>query len=504
MRWRSAALAAAMWTAVAGAETVPQAIRLQLATGMPAVALEADAALTVLGAEGADLLPPGSYRITVEDAAPARDRYHLFSKTFPPSEAEAEAAYLAEWTAKGYEPVAMDMGRLFQSASGAALDNRIRWISLARFATEAEALAKQKALQGESVWAWVRREQTALGGGSAVVADAGGTVVWRGAIPMGVTSEDLVTAALPAGKQRFSGGLEVRVENDGRLGLYESVGVEDYIAGVLPSEMPALWPAEALKAQAIAARSDTLAHLNLKHALEGFDYTTNESNRVYKGAGGRHPNTDAAAAATAGEVLVHGGRIVPAVFSATCGGYSEDNDAVWSGPADPMLRARADFPAAANPVPNGPAAYGLSKWLQSRPRAYCMEDERHFRWTRTISGQELSAAVNKAHKVGAIRAIELGERGPGGRLKWVKVTGSAGSATIHKEFPIRQAFGGLPSALFIVDTSGSPKSFTFIGGGRGHGVGLCQNGARGMAAQGASSHDIVRQYYSNAAIERVE
>ena len=87
-------------------------------------------------------------------------------------------------------------------------------------------------------------------------------------------------------------------------------------AGVLPSEMPALWPVEALKAQAVAARSDVLQHMAIKHVLEGFNFTDSEGDRVYGGHGGRHPNADQAVRETAGRVLTAAGRIVAATFSA--------------------------------------------------------------------------------------------------------------------------------------------------------------------------------------------
>jgi stage II sporulation protein D len=283
--------------------------------------------------------------------------------------------------------------------------------------------------------------------------------------------------------------------------------LEDYLKGVLPSEMPASWPAPALGAQALAARSEVLANWGVKHKLEGFEYCAAEHCRAYGGHGGRHPAADAAVDATAGQVLARGGAVIPTVFSSNCGGWSENNENVWSSPPNPALRGLGDFPAGVNPAPRGPLAYGLSSWLWKPVPAYCSADASNFRWTRTYSAAELNAHVAKHHNVGAVRDIKLGERGVSGRLKSVEIIGTRGKVTVLKELPIRQAFGGLPSAMFILDIKRGPNGpvqFVFRGGGRGHGVGLCQHGARGMAARGMQAAQIVGHYFQGATVTRLD
>jgi len=482
-------------------------IRLQLGTGMEAVRLSTSTPLTVEDRSGARLEPTGAFTFTPETITPAKQRWHIFPKTFQPGEEALAEAYIAQWHERGYNPESIQLGLKYSTESGAVLDNRIHWISLARFPTEAEALDAKKRLEQESVWAWVRREKTEEGSGVIAMDSPTG----RRALTLPVTlrcDSPIHVTGLDGGEPRsFTGALDIRAGADGELELYESVPIETYLAGVLPGEMPALWPLETLKAQAIAARSDVLAHLALKHKLEGFDYTTNEQNRVYVGHGKRDPRTDTAVAATAGEVAAHGGRVVPCVFSANCGGWTADNDTVWSSPPDPMLRARPDFPAGAGPAAQSVAQYGLTRWLTTRPPAHCSGDQRHFRWTKTYSVQEISAMVDKRYNVGPIRSIELGDRGAGGRLKWVRIQGANGAEIIRKEYPIRLAFGGLPSAMFTLDTKRGPSgpvTYTFTGGGRGHGVGMCQHGAHGMANRGANAHEIIRHYYAGIDIAKVK
>jgi SpoIID/LytB domain protein len=264
--------------------------------------------------------------------------------------------------------------------------------------------------------------------------------------------------------------------------------------------MPATWPFEALKAQAVTARSDVLLHLGLKRGLEGFHFTDGEGDRVYVGHSGRHPMTDAAVSATRGFVLADNDRIVPAVFSANCGGWTEDNDTVWSGPPDPNLRGIPDFsgPAAMSPTSN------CSTWVRSRPNAYCATDVNGFRWSRRLTATELTRLVNTDFHVGVVGRVESGERGTSGRLKWVRIVGDEGSVTVRKELAIRRAFGGLPSAMFIIEVETGPSgpvAFTFHGGGRGHGVGLCQYGARGMALEGRDWRAIVSHYFPVSRVE---
>jgi len=115
--------------------------------------------------------------------------------------------------------------------------------------------------------------------------------------------------------------------------------------------------------------------------------------------------------------------------------------------------------------------------------------------------------INTRYELGQIKRIELGDRGVSGRLKWVRIHGTQKVETIHKELPIRLAFGGLPSALFILTKGTDSKGggfYEFRGGGRGHGVGLCQNGAQGMAQLGMNAEQILKHFFTNVELERYQ
>ncbi len=491
-----------------------QAVRVRLMAGERQLSLHTRGPVQFHHAQGNGELPPGVWTITAAQATPARQRFHVFIKTFKLHESDAAQQYLCQWKAQGYKPELVTFGRRFRTDSATTLDNQIHWVSLARFTTEPQALELKAQLEKQNVWAWIRPETIAPGTAVLAIRDASGKGVIMGPAPLRFDAAEAISLSNVAsglwreqrGNHSYTGDLETRIGPDGLLEIYETLPLEEYLCGVLPAEMPALWPLEALKAQALAARSGVVADLAGKHYLEGFDFCSTEHCRVYAGYGGRQEATDKAVAATARQVLVAGGRVIPAVFSANCGGWTENNDTVWSAPPDAVLRGVPDFPQGANPASQGPVQFGIERWLKSSPPAFCSSDTKNFRWIRQFTTAELGEAVNKRYPVGAVRAIELGPRGVSGRLKWVRVVGSEKTVTIHKDLPIRLAFGGLPSALFTVATTTGrhgPESFTFIGGGRGHGVGLCQHGARGMALAGATYMEIVAHYFTGVRIARI-
>ncbi len=495
-------------------DTATLQLRMRYAVMKDSAAFRAEQPLTLVAADGAEkTLPPGVWRVSASEVRPARQQFHVFPKTFQPGEAKEMEAYMAEWRAKGYSPLALTFGRRFTTAGGAVLDNRVRWVSLARCATEAEAEALKKKLSAEQVWAWSRPETTAPGRAAFRVTDEKGGVAWRGEAPLELRCAGPVEIAdVQTGfwKERRADHLcatplALRIGPDGGIEVHGALPLETYLRGVLPAEMPASWPVEALKAQAVAARSEILAACAGKYLLEGFDFTTLETCRAYAGLGGHTPGTDRAVAETAGEVLAQSGKVATTVFSACCGGWTENNDTVWSGPPNSALRALPDYPSAKRPAQAGPEAYGLAKWLSGAPPAWCA-GHREYRWKKVFSAAELSALVNKKYAVGQIKAIRPGMRGPGGRLRRVVIEGTKGAVTVERELAIRQAFGGLPSAMCIITADGVnslPKSFTFTGGGRGHGVGMCQEGARAMAAAGLAHGAILRQYFSGVELERL-
>ena len=485
-----------------------QSIRVQLMQGQSSIAFDTTQPATLRHGDEQLTLRSGSWQLRPTGVTPARRRFHVFVKTFPPAARDQADAFVAQWKAQGQAPEIIAMGRRFRSEQGRELDDQILWISINRYATQADAEAAKRTLESQKLWGWIQPEIVQPGSGVASIEASGGAVAQRLKLPLTIHANAPITIqnvqhgfeSSQKETRSYSGALEVGVGADGLLAITEIAPLEDYLAGVLPAEMPASWPAEALKAQAVAARSDTVANLSLKHTLEGFDYCATEHCKAYSGFGARRPTTDQAVSSTKGEVLSDGRRVIPTVFSANCGGWTENNEAVWSSPPDPALRGVSDLTGESAPPANA------GRWVTSTPSAFCGGDAKTFRWSKRFTAAELTALVNKKYAVGAVREIVPGERGVSGRLKSLRVVGAAKTETIQKELPIRLAFGGLPSAMFTVDRKAEPGGaavFVFTGGGRGHGVGLCQQGARGRASAGQRYAEILKHYFTGVTTERV-
>src|SRR5262249_37453453 len=146
----------------------------------------------------------------------------------------------------------------------------------------------------------------------------------------------------------------------------------------------------------------------------------------------------------------------------------------------------------------------IRDFLTAAPPAFCKTASKNarYRWTVRRTAAEMDQ-LTASLGIGSVRGIDVLERGIPGRAKAIKATGQRGDKTVRGELKIRQLFGGLSSAMFVVDVEKSgarPNAFVFSGGGFGHGVGMCQTGAMGMAEAGFKYTDILRHYYRGSRI----
>ena len=297
----------------------------------------------------------------------------------------------------------------------------------------------------------------------------------------------------------YRGRLEFR-PSPGGLTLINSLGIEEYLYGVLPSEMPAGWPREALKAQAVAARSYTLAYLGT-YASRGFDLHGSVLSAAYRGVGGESRSTTEAVDATRGLYMTVGGRPLRAYYSANHGGYSEDSLFVWGADAD--MQAVPDKLVA--PRDSFLPIDDLDLWVRGIPSSYSSVDRLHspaaYRWEKWVAADEIARRLAPETQVGTIVRILTRGRGISGRVNAVEVVGTAGSVTVTGD-RIRSRLGGLRSNLFVLrpklGPGGFPEYVVFHGAGWGHGVGMDQSGAAGMAQAGYGAEEILRHYYPKA------
>jgi stage II sporulation protein D len=262
-----------------------------------------------------------------------------------------------------------------------------------------------------------------------------------------------------------------------------------------------------------------LAKVGARHLGDPYLLCAEQHCQVYKGSGAETRATDAAVDATRGEALfarVRGdafaegpgfvSRLVDSVYSAVCGGFTEDNDAVWGGPPDPSLRGRPDFaPSAAgmDVFASGIGAALVSRFVRlDTVPSYCAlaAPAARMRWRRRFRGDEVDALCSDLG-VGRVVSLAVEGRGISGRARALRVEGSAGVARISSELAIRRRFRNLDSGMFVLEREGS--DWVFIGGGWGHGSGMCQTGAIGRAMRGFDYRDILAWYYSGAQSERI-
>ncbi|MBR4682516.1 MAG: SpoIID/LytB domain-containing protein [Elusimicrobiaceae bacterium] len=284
------------------------------------------------------------------------------------------------------------------------------------------------------------------------------------------------------------------------------VTIEEYLQGVISSEMPTYFPMDALRAQAVLARTYTMNHLG-KHKAYGYDVCDTQNCQVYGGVSSESERANAAVEATFGQTLVYKDKPIESVFSANCGGITQSaKEAGWS--ETPYLHPVSDYKdfdfTKLQP-------YHFKGLLQYHHDAYSRYDKHvsmaAFRWVRVVEEKELREVIKRQKKdIGEIRALIPLRRGRSGYVSRLLVKGSKGSVTLNKENVIRNnlSLGMLRSSYFIVQPNYEHrklKYFIFYGGGWGHGVGFDQTGAAGRAEEGQDYKTILKHYFPLAELK---
>ena len=316
--------------------------------------------------------------------------------------------------------------------------------------------------------------------------------------------------------------IEFKMNENRQLQIINIVNLETYLMGVVPSEMPFGFPLEALKAQAIAARSEAYAKLGNTHFEDDFDLCADVHCQVYSGLSRRTPQTDRAVYETTGMVLWHDGHVCDAVYSSVCGGHTEHNEYAWTGSGKEYLRGTYDGSSRLKKFGDLRRDNHLEKWIDDSPDAYCNTQKgdfptsmnytkKYFRWEVPINQLELQQTLLQkgGWDVGGILGLIPTRRGVSGRIIELKVVGEKGEFSINGELRIRKALSPntLWSACFYVKKqgweNGLPQTFILKGAGFGHGVGMCQTGAGVMALEGKSYDKILKHYYNKVQIKRM-
>ena len=293
---------------------------------------------------------------------------------------------------------------------------------------------------------------------------------------------------------KYAGGLKFIVEGD-CITAVNCIGMEDYLMSVISSEMKSSASIELLKAHAVISRSWLKARLkDHKAGHEHFDVCADDHCQRYQGltmAVG--DDVCRAIDRTWGQVLEYGGDICDTRYSKCCGGRTELFSTCWEDVDLPYLQSVED------PFCDCENSSILSHVLND----YDLHTADFHDWTVQYTTDELSELVRTRTGIdfGTIVALEAVERGPSGRIKYLRITGTLREEVIGKELAIRKALSSshLKSSAFEIEKS--PDGFVLKGRGWGHGVGLCQIGAAAMAAQGYDYRQILSHYYVGAEIK---
>ncbi len=302
--------------------------------------------------------------------------------------------------------------------------------------------------------------------------------------------------------------------SSGGIMVINQISIEEYLYGVVPKEAVASWPVEALKAQAVAARTYVYSGLKNKHATYGFDVCATTNCQVYGGYDAEYESTNKAVDDTKGVIALYKGQAVHTLFCSGNGGWAEDSKNVWGGSYPYLVSFKDEYEET-------DSIKGLV-------------------WTASVTPKEIAEGVAKyGGNVGTVTSMNIIETAESGRVLKLKVTGTEGSFVLEKEKA--RTFLGLRSSLYtitppapnayvltssgtkevpgsayVLTSSGTTKisstptvlssngkytlppsdgDYIISGRGYGHGVGMSQWGAYCMSEQGFKYDEILKYYY---------
>lgn len=335
-------------------------------------------------------------------------------------------------------------------------------------------------------------------------------------------SIDVTTIERGQGTPSYQGTLEISQEKEGLL-LLNDLDVEDYLTRVVPSEMPASYEMEALKAQAVCAR--TYAYRQIKanaYSQYGAHVDDSTNYQVYNNTASSE-RTDTAVMETYGQMVFYGDNPAETYYFSTSCGHTTDGT-IWGADqsAVPYLKgvSLTDGRTVMKELRDNES---FEKFIRDKDEKTYDSTFPMYRWETKITNRSLEEKITG---IGEIQALAVTERGTGGIAKKLKVYGSEGETVISGESQIRSTLGStelvykkndgktltgwsnLPSAYIAIDETARDeesglRTFTIWGGGYGHGVGMSQNGAQQMAREGMDYEDILTFFYDGVEIREL-
>lgn len=276
--------------------------------------------------------------------------------------------------------------------------------------------------------------------------------------------------------RRFRGSVDVVKKDNGKFMVINKLPLDEYLYGVLYHEVSHHWPMEVLKAQAIAARTFALYQLR-QNKTQSYDLRSDIYSQVYGGKTSEKWSTTMAVNRTKGEVLTYKGDIFPAYYHATCGGVTEDAANLWNLDIEPLRGVACP---------------------------YC-SDSPHYKWAKQIPLWSLEKTLrDNGYKLGKIATITILSKNKSGRVDKIEIKDDAGTSVVLTGKDFRQMMG--PNDVRSTKFYASIKwgSLVLDGLGWGHGVGMCQWGAYGLARSGKKCDEILKYYYPGSEISTID
>ena len=282
------------------------------------------------------------------------------------------------------------------------------------------------------------------------------------------------SSAVYVNNKPYRGLAELSVVDKGIL-VVNQLPLEEYLVGLINCEISSAWPIDAVKAQAIIARTYAV-NRKMARITAAYHMESSVIDQVYDGSLIEDSRARRAVSETAGEVLTFGGAVIQAFYHSSCGGRTEASENVWGAP----------FP-----------------YLKGVECQYCLTSPVATLWENKLTLKELEDRLRTAgHKVTGLSDIKPGPTNSRGRLKQVVLIATKGNVTITGEqFRKAVGYGVIKSTRFTM--TNSKNEIGFSGSGNGHGVGLCQWGAKQRALDGFAFGEILSYYYPGTELKKL-
>lgn len=505
-------------------------IRVGIVEGRTAIEFTPDREIRVLpiGEGGPEIELPGKTKYTVEisDSDAGSYKHLVIVDRVPVSDRKKVDRVKKTWMKRGYVPETVEVGGLF-AVSGKVFDSRTVLVGVASTTKIREARRIKSKLEAKyGVRGSVHSEISKHPSGLITLSGAGQRFKIRAQSVLWVAAnrgeEHRIKYTVPRVPKPYGNGTETRTytgtlvfapDRNGKLVAMVSLGAERLLEGVVPAEIFASAPAEALKAQAVAARNEIFSAIGVRNLADPYMLRGDVMDQVYGGTGREDSRTSRAVEQTRGQVMFYGDEIVQAYYSSNSGGHTENNENVWDTVPRPYLRGKADAPAGKIPKAfrDGVSTSELEAFLDSDFPAYARTapvfSTKHYRWTKTVDASKAEQWLREnSRDIGQLKDVKILERGVSGRIVRLQATGTKGETIVERELNVRRMFDGLKSGLFVMTpkkSGGNITRITFRGAGFGHGVGMCQTGATGMADQGKTFDEILEHYYTGIEIRKL-